>query len=144
MTAYDPWRDLLENWPDVQVRVAPLAGRLLGELRYPLITLRADSSAAQRRCTLAHELLHLERGVRECGPWAEREERIIEAEAARRLVPLDALICALRCLGDEDQGRLAVALDVDTQTLQARLGDLSAVERTAVRTALCDDLWTVA
>jgi hypothetical protein len=141
---YDPWRDLQDNWPQVRVVLAPLPGRLLGELRYPVITLRADSSAAQRRCTLTHELIHLERGVSECGPWAEREERLIEAEVARRLVPLVDLVAALRCVGGEDQRALAATLDVDMQTLRARLGELSDAEREAIRSGLCGDLWTVA
>jgi hypothetical protein len=144
MPVYDPWQDLHDNWPEVQVVLAPLPGRLLGELRYPLIRLRAASSAAQRRCTLTHELLHLERGVRECGPWAAREERIIEAETARRLLPLQSLIAALRWLGAEDHGAVAAALDVDTQILRARLDGLSSQEHWAVRAALCGDLWTVA
>jgi Zn-dependent peptidase ImmA (M78 family) len=143
MTAYDPWQDLRANWPEVRVALAPLGGRLLGELRYPLITLRAGTSAAQRRCTLAHELVHLERGVRECGPWAQREERLIEREVARRLIPLPALVTALRNVGTEDRAALAAALDVDTQTLRTRLDQLSAEERRSVETALCAELWTV-
>lgn len=37
----------------------------------------------------AHELIHAERGIPTCdgGPLAEREEAIVRAETARRLVP---------------------------------------------------------
>ena len=71
---YDPWRDLRENWPEVIVRVQRLPGRLLGELCYPVISLNAASGPAQQRTTLSHEIVHLERGVRDCGPWLGREE----------------------------------------------------------------------
>jgi Zn-dependent peptidase ImmA (M78 family) len=142
---YDPWRDLRENWPEVQVVLAPLRGRLLGDLRYPVIRLRASSSAAQRRCTLAHEIVHLERGVGACGPWAEREEQLVEAEVARRLVPLPALVAALQSLGGtEDAAALAAALDVDRQTLRTRLALLSAEEHRAICADLNGDVWSVA
>ena len=68
---YDPWADLRQNWPDVKVVIEPMTDDLLGEVRDDgrLIALRADTSAAQRRCTLTHELVHLERGILDCGPW---------------------------------------------------------------------------
>lgn len=134
MVPYDPWRDLRENWPEIETVLEPMAGRLLGELRYPVIALRADSSPAQRRCTLAHELVHLERGVLDCGPWAAREELLVHTEAARRLLPLPQLAGALRELGgDADLGGLAQLLDVDRQTAQLRLARLAADERRWLR-----------
>jgi hypothetical protein len=142
---YDPWRDLRENWPEVRVVRAPLRGRLLGELRYPVIVLRSSSSAAQQRCTLAHEIVHLERGVGECGPWAAREEQLVEAEVARRLIPTSDLVAALRALGGtEHRAALAAALDVDGQTLCARLTLCTAAERQAIRAELGGELWSVA
>lgn len=136
-TAYDPWRDLLENWPELEVISEPMSGRLLGELRYPVIALRSGTSAAQRRCTLAHELVHLERGGWDCGPWAGREEQLVHAEAARRLVPLGTLGLALRELGgDHDLAALAQLLDVDRQTARLRLALLSSPERRRLRAAV--------
>jgi hypothetical protein len=122
-----------------------MTGQLLGELRYPVIALRAGTSAAQRRCTLAHELVHLERGVRDCGPWTAREETLVHAEAAQRLVgPID-LERALRELGgDADLAALAQLLDVDTQTARVRLGLLTPSERWRLRSRLPTDLWQVA
>src|ERR1700749_589504 len=114
---YDPWAHLARAWPAVEVVREPMSGSLLGELRYPTIALRADSSAAQRRCTLAHELVHLERGGGSHGPWADREEILVHAEAARRLIRLSELECALRDQGgDADLAALARALDVDAYT----------------------------
>lgn len=142
---YDPWAQLRRDWPEIEVRLACLPGDLLGLLRYPVITLRADSSAPQRRCTLTHELVHLERGIRDCGPWAEREEAYVHAEVARRLIPAPALGRAVRELGGtSDQAALAALLDVDRETLALRLRLLDRAERRAIRTAAVRELWTVA
>jgi hypothetical protein len=130
--AYDPWADLAGNWPEVEVVLEPMRGTLLGELRYPVIALRAGTSAAQRRCTLAHEIVHLERGVGDCGPWAAREELLVHAEAARRLIRLEDLAAALR--GTEaSPPALAQALDVDVQTLALRMDRLTSHERRRLR-----------
>ena len=130
---YDPWADVAGNWPGVEVVTEPMRGNLLGELRYPVIVLRAGTSAAQRRCTLAHELVHLERGVIDCGPWAAREELAVHAEAARRLIRLDDLVAAVRLAGPTPgAAALAAALDVDQQTLALRVERLTPRERAAV------------
>src|SRR3954467_11741707 len=134
---YDPWLDLAENWPEVEAVIAPLPGRLLGELRYPVIALRAGTSAAQRRCTLAHELVHLERGTGECGIWAGREERLVHAQAARRLVTIGQLERALFELGgDADLAALAGLLEVDRETAGLRLRLLPEAERRRLRNEL--------
>jgi hypothetical protein len=145
MHRYNPWRDLRENWPAITVVIEPMAGRLLGELRYPLIALRAGTSAAQRRCTLAHELIHLERGVADCGPWAAREELLVHSEAARRLITADQLATAMAELsGDVDHAALAQLLDVDRQTLRLRLDLMSDSERTRLRAELDPELRRIA
>lgn len=142
---YDPWADLGQNWPDVEVRIEPMRGTLLGRLWYPVIALRAGTSAAQRRCTLAHEIVHLERGAGDCGPWAMREELLVHTEAARRLCRLDDIAAAVRALGGEpDTASLAHALEVDRQTLELRLERLSSDERTQLRAALRDVPWEAA
>jgi hypothetical protein len=146
---YDPWADLRQNWPDVTVVIEPMTGDLLGEVRDDgrLIALRADTSAAQRRCTLAHELVHLERGILDCGPWLQREEDLVHAEASRRLIPLDSLAAGIRELGGaDDLGALAHWLDVDSETLAVRLNRMSSAERTMLRRALARQvpLWSVA
>lgn len=43
----------------------------------------------QRRCTLTHELVHIELGHAGCQP--PRIEYEVRAETARRLIPIDAL-----------------------------------------------------
>jgi hypothetical protein len=138
---YDPWHDLAVNWPEVDVVIEPMTGRLLGVLRYPVIALRAGTSSAQRRCTLAHEIVHLERGTADCGPWAGREEVLVHREVARRLVPLPLLSSAVRGLGGPAQlPELAQALDVDLETAQCRLAMLTPAERAALAAAARDAL----
>jgi Zn-dependent peptidase ImmA (M78 family) len=106
-----------------------MSGRLLGVLRYPVIALRAGTSAAQRRCTLAHELVHLERGVGDCGQWNAREELLVHREVARRLIPFADLASAVRLLGDSAAlAELARALDVDSETARLRLDLLTRDE----------------
>ena len=146
---YDPWLDLRENWPHLVVVVEPMAGRLLGQLRYPVIALRAGTTAAQRRCTLTHEIVHLERGVRDCGPWADREERHVHAEVARRLVTTEQFVRAVREVGGIQGGvadvlRLAQVLDVDRETMRVRLTLVTPAERRRVRALRLPDVWSVA
>ena len=136
---YDPWRDLAVNWPEVEVVIEPMGGRLLGALRYPVISLRAGTSAAQRRCTLAHEIVHLERGVADCGPWAGREELLVHREVARRLIPVPQLAAAVRDLGGHAAlPELAHLLDVDTETARLRLEILTTAEVDVVCSAAPD------
>jgi len=148
-TPYDPWQDAHQNWPDTQVVIERMAGDLLGEVRDGgrLIALRAGTSYAQRRCTLTHELVHLERGLLECGPWAQREELLVHDEVARRLILLGALAAAIRMSGTaEDLPALAQSLDVDTETLQLRFARLDRSERRMLRRSLVlqAPLWDVA
>jgi len=130
---YDPWRDLAVNWPEIDVVIEPMGGRLLGLLRYPVIALRADTSAAQRRCTLTHEIVHLERGVGDCGPWSGREELLVHREVARRLIPIAELAGAVRDLGGSAVlAELAQVLDVDLETARLRLELLTSDELTYI------------
>jgi hypothetical protein len=134
---YDPWSELAVNWPGAEVVVRPMRGTLLGELRYPVIALRAGTSAGQRRCTLTHEIVHLERGVTECGPWAAREERRVELTVAERLLPVDVLVATIRDAGGADHpGTLARLADVDLDTWLVRLGHLSRPEQAALARAV--------
>jgi hypothetical protein len=136
-TPYDPWRDVAENWPELHVTVEPMEGDLLGTVEWPVIALRADSSSAQRRCTLCHELVHLERGIQDCGAWADREERAVHSEVALRLIPIEALADAVAELGGTEQrGALAGLLDVDGETLDLRLAQLNRGERAMLRARL--------
>lgn len=146
---YDPWADVRDNWPQVRVVIEPMTGDLLGEVRDDglVIALRAGTSAAQRRCTLAHEIVHLERGILDCGPWLQREEVQVHTEVSLRLIPLAALADAVRALGGaDDQAALAQWLEVDSETLAMRVSRLSAGDRRTLRRLLARQtpLWSVA
>jgi hypothetical protein len=134
---YDPWADIALNWPEVEVVLETMRGSLLGELRYPVIALRAGTSAAQRRCTLAHEIVHLERGTGECGPWSTREELYVHRETALRLITVHDLAGALRSVGGGGHvAALAQALEVDLETAQLRLDLVTPQERARLRAAI--------
>lgn len=95
------------------------------------ITLNPGQTQAERRSTLTHELVHLERGqVPACPIAAGREEQAVNAEAARRLIPLEALIDAL--LWSYDEHELADELWVDLDMVRARLDNLTDEERATI------------
>lgn len=92
------------------------------------IALADDLNQAQRRSTLTHELIHHERGIPVEG-CNETEERMVDDLAARRLIPLDALIEAMVWhfgMGSEDE--IAEHLWVDRDTLVTRLKNLTDYE----------------
>jgi hypothetical protein len=127
MNSYDPWQ-ALSQFEGVRLVVADLPGTRRGQIDFETrtITLHPRLQPAERRCTLAHELVHLERGpvlVRQ----TPREERIVAAIAARRLLPIEALADALRW--SDDPGVLADELSVDVRTVRIRLTTLSEGER---------------
>ena len=90
------------------------------------IVLHPRQSQAQRRCTLTHELVHAERA--DLGECSERIEELVHAEAARRLITIEALVDAAM-YHEDDLEALAEALWVDLETLQARLAHLHPAER---------------
>ena len=135
MQGYNPWRDMALNWPDVEVRIAALPDGILGEIRGggELIVLRRGTTSAQRRCTLAHEIVHLERGLPQRLPPAllAREERRVDVEVGRRLIPIGALADAIAAVGP-DERVLATELWVDRATLRGRLCDLTRRDPSAL------------
>ena len=86
---------------------------------------RRDVLVVVDKAVEAHELIHLERGP--FPRWAEpREERIVCAAAARRLITLEQLSDALVWCRDEHEA--AEHLHVDVPTVIARLESLTATE----------------
>jgi Zn-dependent peptidase ImmA (M78 family) len=124
--------------PDVTVRTAALAEGLMGlwDEDERTVWLDARLTPAERRCTLAHELVHAERGDLPCeDPVLDtRQEQRVEREAARRLVPLERLLDALRWTSDAAEA--ADVLDVDPALLRTRLEALSRAERRTVERSI--------
>jgi hypothetical protein len=141
---YDPHLEVARRWPFVEVITAHMTGGRLGEIRAGglVIALRADVSAAQQRCTLAHEIVHLERGLLGCrGQWRSKEERHVHEIAAARLISLEQYAAAIIDLGREDIDRdVAAALGVDRITLRTRRGALTELEQLRMRMLLPAEL----
>ena len=125
-----PWRRLRElagwtlQWhhPDDD----PDRGFTLHDER--IISLRADLTWAERRCTVLHEVLHAERGDTLAGVLHEREELAVRRETARLLLP------SVRPLGEALAWALspeeaADELCVDLGVLSDRLRWLHPAER---------------
>jgi hypothetical protein len=131
MATYDPWHALAE-FDRARVVFDDLPPRRRGEVDFDTqtITLHRRLDPTTQRCTLAHELVHLERGpVVLC--HTPREERAVAAIAARRLVPLDELAEALRW--SRDERAVADELSVDVRTVRVRLRSLTASEQAFLR-----------
>ena len=126
---HDPWRRFgeLTEWA---LRWAELPPGVMGTTCHTTrtVTLAIGMSQAERRCTIAHETQHVERGP---VPAHEvpLEELRIDRLVARLLIPsLPELVDALVWAG----GHLETAADalwVDEYLLQVRLGALTATER---------------
>jgi len=137
---WNPWRYAGRRYPDVCIETGvELPGRIWGMTvdRTILLCRRLDQAA--RRSTLTHELIHLERGPVPADPRGRaREERAVSAEAARRLITIDALADGLRWTRDPDQ--LAEHLWVDVPTVRTRLDSLDPIEVAQLEHAL-DGEW---
>ncbi|MFE2994220.1 hypothetical protein ACFXG4_04715 [Nocardia sp. NPDC059246] len=84
---------------------------------------------AARRCTLTHEIIHLERGLAPRGTrFAAREEQTVRELTARRLITLPALTEALMWVAPDDPYALAEQLWVDMPTLRIRLRHITPAE----------------
>ena len=98
------------------------------------IWLTVERTVAEARCTLVHELIHLERGHSTCQP--PDVEADVRREAAQRLIPIDELADALTQTRSDLEA--AEVLWVDVDTLRTRLAFLDDVERS--RLGLTHDL----
>lgn len=131
---YSPWGELAEM-TDVRVEYADLQDDLgWWDPDRRVITLDRGQSQRERRCTLAHELEHVRRGDEDTSHvspiLAVRQEIAATVSAARRLIPIAALIAAL--LWSQDERELAQELHVDEDTVRIRLLSLSEQEHAMI------------
>lgn len=137
---YSPW-GALAQMGDVTVEFTD-CGSDLGwwDPERRVITLDKNQTQRERRCTLAHELEHVSRGdenVEHVSPvLAARQEIAACMRAARRLIPIAALISAL--LWSQDERELAQELHVDEDTVRIRLLTLTEHEHTLIDERLWD------
>lgn len=96
------------------------------------IWLNPNLTTAGRRCTLAHELIHIERGLPP--EWAAaREEHIIDRIASIRLTSFEELLDALIWhAGDHNRPALAETLELDLSMTHARLQAVTPQERDTI------------
>lgn len=112
--------------PNLEIRVADLpdetGGGVLRRSRDRVyIFLDRSLSQAERRCVLAHELVHLERGTNARCSWhapmwsavVAREELAVDRIVATRLVPLDELRTLVERITGCDRG--VTPLDVEDE-----------------------------
>ena len=125
---WHPWRHAGEHHPDVHIIWdRELPDRVWGLSWGRRIWLCRRLNQVRRRCTLTHELIHLERGPVPADPIGRaREELAVDIEAARRLITLPALVDALRWTRDATE--LADELWVDRPTLRTRMQHLDPIE----------------
>ena len=86
-----PWRKLADDWPHVDVRYERLPSHRWGVTRWMSdgtvhIALNDRLNQVERRCTIAHGLHHLARGM-PCGTLRAGIEARVIAETARYLLP---------------------------------------------------------
>lgn len=128
---WHPWRHLRDHFPHIDVHFVDLAPiGLLGRVTTHGIELHHNSGQSERRSTLTHEILHLERGPVPAHPhFAQREEQVVEELTARRMIRLPELVDAvLWCQGRTDD-EAAEELWVDHDVLLTRIRTLTRGER---------------
>ena len=123
-------------WPQGwRVEVGDLPGRLHGLTLYRerRSIIREGLHPWQHKATAVHESIHAHDGP--VPRWLEsREERRVNRETARRLIPLDALIHAMQ--GTRDARTAAEWLEMPVALVWARIQGLHPAERHAVLRAL--------
>lgn len=135
---YHPWRALRAlagwtlHWHDLG------DDEHLGETDYDrrTVTLSPGMTQAQRRCTIAHEVAHVERGPVP-GHLQGREEEAVDVLAARRLITWPDLRDA--ALWARSVHELADELWVDEATVECRLRHLHPSEKTKLMEVWTDD-----
>lgn len=122
----NPWRALRElahvelRWHD-----GGKMGRTIhGEAA---ISLRRGMTWEQRRCTVQHELLHVENGPQPAGLAAKEEERVRRDTALLMIPDMRPVGEAIAWALSEEEA--AVELGVDIAVLRYRLKHMSPMER---------------
>lgn len=109
-------------------------GRLADTNGVDEIRMRRRLLQVERRCSLTHELIHLEHG--HTGTCSPATEAAVDEEAARRLIPWGQLLAAVRWARSEEE--LADELWVTPRILHARVSVLRADELCEIARAAHD------
>lgn len=133
-TMWHPWKALHEASEIELIWTENLPDGMLGATNGKQIWLSLKQLQVERRCTLTHELVHIERGHNGCQPTAV--EKQVCAEAARRLITIDQLRAWLPWALSMEE--LADCLWVDEATLKTRMENLTAEELRELSVVLSD------
>lgn len=137
MGDWNPWEWLGRNRPDLTVELrCRLPYRVAGVWKGDTIWLCCTLSQAQRRSVLTHEIQHVLRGLPVPG-FRQREERIVDELAARRLIPLPDFLRALQWSQDDQE--LADELWTDVHTVRVRRLTLTDTEKAWIEKHLDDE-----
>ncbi|WLP90218.1 gp43 [Gordonia sp. NB41Y] len=137
MPTYHPWRDARRRSHLDIAFVDHLPAGVRGRIRGDRIEINRHMLADERRCTIAHELVHDERRVFPVDRVLRaREELVVERIAARRLIALDQLVDVLRWTRHADE--VAEELWVDVPMLVALVQSLTDRERDWIEGRLDD------
>lgn len=140
MERYDPWGELNRR-KYLQVEFVNADTGRRGVIRGDVVMICRKQLQVERRCTIAHELVHDERRVHPSNATLrEKEEVAVERIAARRLIELPELVDALRACTSRFATALADHLWVDVPMLQARMDNLDPVEVAELERQL-EDQW---
>lgn len=121
---FDPWQ-LLRTLPHITLVWADLNSKSALTNGTDTVWLDRQLLQVERRCSLTHELIHIERGHTSCPPNAAELE--VRVETARRLIPMSELIEHKRWSRSVEE--LADCLFVTPHVLLDRIGYLSDSER---------------
>ena len=124
----DPWQYLADHHPSVEIFIKPLT--TFGETAWNddgsvTIYLAHDLGRPERRCTLAHEIQHIEAGM-PCQSLCPNNERDVVERTARWLLP--DLLPVARALRHKSIEDAAWQLDVMPSIILDRLDCLTRDE----------------
>lgn len=128
---YNPWADALIRFPGIHIERCDLGtahGAWVPSQRVILLDQGLDR--VQLRCSLAHEIAHIDlRHVSTDLSWFDqRAERDADNLAAKRLIPVDDLATVARC-NEWDYHQTARDLNVTVATLRTRVDQLTSEQR---------------
>lgn len=129
----NPWRKLRDL---THVELRWHEGGVMGRTIHAdqAISIRMDLSWEERRCTVQHELLHVENGPQPRGLAAKEEERV-RRDTALLMIP------DIRPVGDAiawalSEEEAAIELGVDVPVLRYRIRHMSPMEKAWLRRRL--------
>lgn len=131
---HHPWRRFRDHWGHVGLEWRQLDGDFQALTDGRRVLMDPDLLQVERRCAIAHETVHLERGEHCAQDYAA--ERRADRVAAGRLVGIDALMQAL--IWSDDLQEVADELWVTPEIARARIDIMRPAELTIVAELIAD------